>query len=183
MHLVILGRDGVISRRGIRPRTPEQWEALPGSLDAIARMNHAGFRVVVATNQPRLARPGFDIEDLNRIHAKLYRQLAEKGGHIDAFFFCPHDEKERCDCRKPRPGLLHQISSRLRTSVEGVPMVGCYLGDIQAARAAGAQPVYLHSNGGRELSQEHLEGVKVFDGLPSFVDSLIAKLSTAEAAP
>ncbi len=182
MQLVILGRDGVISRRGIRPRTPEQWEALPGALDAIARLNHAGFRVVVATNQPRLAQPGFDIEDLNRIHAKLYRQLVEKGGHIDAFFFCPHDEKARCDCRKPRPGLLHQISARLRMSVEGVPMVGCYLGDIQAARAAGAQPVYLHSNGGRDLSKEHLEGVEVFDDLPSFADALIARQVPVEEA-
>ncbi len=147
-------------------------------------MNHAGFRVVVATNQPRLARPGFNIEDLNGIHAKLHRQLAEKGGHIDAFFFCPHDEKARCDCRKPRPGLLHEISERLRMSVEGVPMVGSYLGDIQAARAAGAKPVYLRAGGssGRGLSAEHLQGVAVFDDLPGFASALIAESDPVEEA-
>ena len=178
MELVILDRDGVINEDSPRHiRSPEEWIPIPGSLDAIARLNRAGFRVVVATNQSGLARKLFDIETLNRIHETMQRQLAEVGGHVDAIFICPCHPKDNCDCFKPNPGMLLDISERLRTPLDKVPFIGDKLIDIQAARAAGARPFLVKTGNGKKTleSRQNFDDVEVFDDLAQAADALIDK--------
>ena len=144
MKLVILDRDGVINRDSAQfIKRPDEWEPLPGSLEAIARLNQAGVHVVIATNQSGIGRGLFDMATLNAIHAKMYRALAQLGGRIDAVFYCPHAADSNCECRKPKPGMLRAIGERFNTSLVGVPCVGDGIRDLQAAAAVGAQPVLV----------------------------------------
>lgn len=176
MRLVILDRDGVINQDSDDYiKSPEEWIPLPGSLEAIARLNQAGFTVAVATNQSGIGRGLYDLETLEAIHAKLHGLLAEQDGHIDGIFFCPHTPEEHCDCRKPAPGLLQQISEHFGVALLGVPMVGDALRDLQAARAVGASPMLVRTGKGmRTLEQgEDLEDVPVFDDLSAAVDAML----------
>jgi D-glycero-D-manno-heptose 1,7-bisphosphate phosphatase len=173
---MILDRDGVINYDSdLYVKSPDEWIPIPGSLDAIARLNAAGFRVVVASNQSGLARGLLTIEDLFRIHEKMYQQLAWVGGTIDAIFFCPHGPDEGCGCRKPRPGMLLDIAQRLQIGLEGVPVVGDSLRDIQAARSVGAQPVLVRTGKGERTLRDHgdeLKDVPIYDDLASLAFAL-----------
>ena len=141
MKLVILDRDGTINADSDDfVKSADEWQPLPGALEAIARLNHAGWRAVIASNQSGLGRGLFDAAALNAIHAKLHRQLAAVGGRIDAVFFCPHAPEEGCGCRKPLPGLFRQIGERLGVDLAGVPAVGDSVRDLQAGVAAGCTP-------------------------------------------
>lgn len=175
MKLVILDRDGVINQDSREfVKSPDEWIALPGSLHAIAQLNQAGWRVVVATNQSGLGRGLFSMAALNAMHAKLRRQLVREGGQIDAFFICPHAPDQGCLCRKPLPGLLHDIARRFDTPLADVPAVGDSLRDLQAAVAAGAQPVLVRTGNGMATA-EHPElpaGTRVFDDLAAFANHL-----------
>ena len=181
MPFVILDRDGVInveSKNYIK--SPDEWEAIPGSLEAIARLHRAGIRVVIATNQSGIERGLFDISTLNRIHKKMIRQARDWGGKIDAIFFCPHAPETRCDCRKPKPGLLLEASGRLGEPLSDTPFVGDSVSDITAARSAGARPILVKTGSGlstcTELMRnkyEALDEADIFDNLLSFVDSFI----------
>jgi D-glycero-D-manno-heptose 1,7-bisphosphate phosphatase len=144
MKLVILDRDGVINQDSDQfIKTPEEWKPIPGSLEAIARLNHAGFRVIVASNQSGIGRGLFDMGALNAINDKMYRALAQAGGRIDALFYCPHAADANCGCRKPKPGMFTDIAQRFNVDLSGVPSVGDSLRDLQAAAAVGAQPVMV----------------------------------------
>ena len=144
MKLVILDRDGVINQDSEQfIKTPDEWKPIPGSLEAIARLNHAGYRVVVASNQSGIGRGLFDMGALNAINDKMYRALAQVGGRIDALFYCPHAAEADCDCRKPKPGMFLDIAQRFNVALAGVPSVGDSLRDLQAAAAAGAQPILV----------------------------------------
>ena len=141
VKLVILDRDGTINEdRDDFVKSPGEWVPIPGALDAIARLNHAGWRVVVASNQSGLGRGLFDMAALNAIHVKLNAELAARGGRIDAYFFCPHAPGENCSCRKPLPGLLLDIGMRFGADLANVPVIGDSLRDLQAAAAAGSEP-------------------------------------------
>ena len=141
LKLVILDRDGTINRASDEfVKSPEEWHPLPGALEAISRLNHAGFHVVLATNQSGLGRGLFDMAALNAVHAHMIKSLAAVGGRIDAIFYCPHAPGEGCACRKPAPGLLQQIQERYGIDLKGVPYVGDSLRDMQAAQAAGCAP-------------------------------------------
>jgi D-glycero-D-manno-heptose 1,7-bisphosphate phosphatase len=140
MKLVILDRDGTINQDSAEfVKTPAEWQPLPGALEAIARLNHAGWHVVVATNQSGLGRGLFDVATLNAIHAKMHTQLAAVGGRIDAIFYCPHAPDEGCHCRKPEPGLFEQIGERYGLELKGVPAVGDSTRDLVAAATAGCE--------------------------------------------
>lgn len=144
MKLVILDRDGVINQDSDQfIKNPEEWKPVPGSLEAIARLNHTGYRVVVASNQSGIGRGLFDMGALNAINDKMYRALAQVGGRIDALFYCPHAAESDCDCRKPKPGMFLDIAQRFNVALAGVPSVGDSLRDLQAAAAAGAQPILV----------------------------------------
>lgn len=151
MKLVVLDRDGTINHDSDQYiKSPAEWKPIKGSLEAIARLTQAGFRVVVATNQSGLARGLFDMAALNAIHDVLQRAVHQAGGRIDAIFFCPHADQSGCECRKPRPGMLLEIGKRLNVPMEGVPMVGDSLRDLQAAAAAGARPVLVLTGKGKK---------------------------------
>lgn len=176
--LLILDRDGVINQDSENYiRTVGEWSPIRGSLEAIARLNHVGFRVVIATNQSGIAKKLFDIETLNRIHQKMQRQLAELGGSVEAIFFCPHQAKDDCDCRKPRPGMLVDIGKRLRTTMIGVPMIGDTSRDIAAARAVGARPILVRTGNGEQTleAEQDLGELEVFEDLAAAADALIAE--------
>ena len=141
MKLIILDRDGTINAdRDDFVKTPEEWQPLPGALEAIARLNHAGWHVVIASNQSGLGRGLFDVAALNAIHARMYKMLAAAGGRVDAVFYCPHSPEESCQCRKPLPGLFEQIGARFGVPLKGVPTAGDSLRDLQAGVAAGCEP-------------------------------------------
>ncbi len=176
MKLIILDRDGVINEDSDAfVKTPDEWTALPGSLQAIARLTQADWSVVVATNQSGLARGLFDMATLNDIHAKMRRELKAVGGNIGAIFLCPHGPDENCTCRKPRPGMFTEIGKRYDIPLTGVPAVGDSLRDLQASSAAGCAPVLvLTGNGNKTFAAGGLpEGTRVFDDLSAVVDAML----------
>lgn len=144
MKLVILDRDGVINHDSDQYiKSPEEWEPIPGSLAAIARLNQAGYRVVVATNQSGIGRGLFETDTLVAIHDKMVKSLAQVGGRIDAIFFCPHTNADVCDCRKPKSGMFKDIGARFNVDLADVPAIGDSLRDLQAAVDVGAQPMLV----------------------------------------
>lgn len=139
--LVIIDRDGTINQASdVFVKSPEEWHALPGALEAISRLSHAGYHVVVVTNQSGLGRGLVDMAAVNHVHAHMMRQVAAAGGRIDGIFFCPHAPDEGCTCRRPLPGLLEQMAERYGMSLEGVPCIGDSLRDLQAGAAMGCAP-------------------------------------------
>jgi D-glycero-D-manno-heptose 1,7-bisphosphate phosphatase len=176
MKLIILDRDGVINEDSDEYiKTPDEFIPIPGSLEAITRLNHAGYMVLVATNQSGIARGYFSMDTLNQIHDKLKRLLNAYGGHVDGIFFCPHGPEDNCHCRKPNPGLYEEISQRLDIDLDAVPAVGDSLRDLQAARCVGALPVLVRTGKGeRTLAKgEGLQDIPVFADLASYVDHLL----------
>lgn len=165
MKLVILDRDGTINLdRDDYVKSPEEWEAIPGALEGIARLNHAGWHVVVVTNQSGIGRGLFDMATLNAMHAKLNQQLAAVGGRVDAVFFCPHAPEESCGCRKPLPGLFEQIRERYGVSLQGVPAIGDSLRDLQAAAAVGCETHLVRT--GKCAASEPSELVAMLSAVP-----------------
>jgi D-glycero-D-manno-heptose 1,7-bisphosphate phosphatase len=186
LKLVILDRDGTINRASDEfVKSPEEWHPLPGALEAISRLNHAGFHVVLATNQSGLGRGLFDMAALNAVHAHMLKTLGAFGGRIDAIFYCPHTAEEACSCRKPAPGLLHQIAERYGHSLSGVPYVGDSLRDMLAAQAAGCVPHLVLSGrhamvDSARLPPEFPSHTWVHADLVAFVDHLLADPITVE---
>ncbi len=110
--LVILGRDGILNEyREGHVTSPEEWETVPGALVAAARLHHAGWHVVVATNQSGIGRGMIDMAAVNAVHAHMNQLLMVEGGRIDAVFFCPHTPEDGCACRKPKPGMLLEMGA------------------------------------------------------------------------
>jgi D-glycero-D-manno-heptose 1,7-bisphosphate phosphatase len=181
MKLIILDRDGTINEdRDDFVKSPEEWVPLPGALEAIARLNHAGWHTVLATNQSGLGRGLFDMAMLNAMHARMNQMLAKHGGRIDAVFFCPHAPEEQCDCRKPLPGLMRQIGERYGVDLSEVPMVGDALRDLQAGMAAGCPTHLVRTGKAGQLDEAQLEqmlqqvpGTKVHADLSAFAEAII----------
>jgi D-glycero-D-manno-heptose 1,7-bisphosphate phosphatase len=179
--LIILDRDGTINEdRDDYVKSPDEWVPLPGALEAIARLNHAGWHTVVATNQSGLARGLFDTSALNAVHIKMNQALAKVGGRIDAVFFCPHGPSEGCRCRKPLPGLFEMIAERYGVELTDVPLVGDSLRDLEAGTAVGCQPHLVRTGKGARLDEEQLEqildrvpGTQVHADLAAFAEHLI----------
>ncbi len=176
MKFIILDRDGVINQDSDQfIKSPDEWIPIPGSLEAIARLNQSGWRVVLASNQSGVDRGLFGMDTLNAINAKMVEALAQLGGRLDAIFFCPHAANSTCDCRKPKPGLFKQIQSRFNVDLEGVPTVGDSLRDLQAGVAMGCVP-YLVLTGKGSKTQDDPDlppDTQVFPNLAAVVDSLL----------
>lgn len=176
MQLIILDRDGVINEDSDDfIKSPSEWNPIRGSLEAIARLHRAGWRVVVATNQSGIARKLFDLDTLARIHETMHRRVIESGGLIDAVFFCPHGPDDGCRCRKPLPGMFHDIAERLHINLAGVPAIGDSLRDLQAAQAAGASPMLVKTGKGfGTVSHPDFDrSLPVFNDLYSAVNHLL----------
>lgn len=184
--LVILDRDGVINfDSDDYIKSPSEWRPIPGSLEAIARLNQHGYQVAIATNQAAISRGLFDMKALNAIHQKLHLSAQAVGAHIDAIFFCPHAADEFCDCRKPRPGMLEAIGKRFEISLKGVPMVGDALRDMQAAFEVGCD-LYLvkTGKGARTLEKGGLPpGTQIYENLAAVADRLLHLASAGGAQP
>ena len=177
MKLVILDRDGVINVDSDRfIKSPDEWRPIPGALEAIARLNGAGFHVAVATNQSGIERGLLDMNALNAIHAKMLKAAQQVGGHIDVIYYCPHSSDTDCRCRKPLPGMFIDIGQRLNVPLEGVPCVGDSLRDLQAAATAGGKPyLVLTGKGASTLAAGNLpEGTQTFADLSAAVDTILA---------
>jgi D-glycero-D-manno-heptose 1,7-bisphosphate phosphatase len=176
MKLVILDRDGVINFDSDSfIKGPAEWRPIPGSLEAIASLNHAGYHVVLATNQSGVGRGLFEVSTLNSIHDKMHRALAQIGGRIDAIFFCPHAADAGCNCRKPRSGLLEEIARRFNVDLKGVPSVGDSLRDLEASAAVGAAPILVLTGKGRKTEEAGglPAGTRVFSDLADAARSIV----------
>lgn len=178
MKLIVIDRDGVINHDSdAYIKSPDEWIPIDGSLEAIARLNHSGYTVVIASNQSGLARGYFDIQTLNEIHKKMDSMLSEAGGRIDAVFFCPHGPDDGCSCRKPRPGMLLEIGQRFNVPLRDVIFIGDSVSDIKAASNALSKAVLVRTGKGLKaekiLQVEEGEPVPVFDDLASAVDSIL----------
>jgi D-glycero-D-manno-heptose 1,7-bisphosphate phosphatase len=188
MKLVILDRDGTINEDSAEyVKSPSEWLPLPGALEAIARLNHAGWHVVVVSNQSGLGRGLFDVASLNAMHAKMHTMLAAVGGRVDAIFYCPHAPDDHCHCRKPEPGLFEQIGERYGIDLQDVPAVGDTPRDLVAAVTAGCEP-HLVLTGkalayrGRELPSGYPQGTVVHQDLAAFAEYLVSRDVTPSQA-
>ncbi|MHB0921881.1 MAG: D-glycero-beta-D-manno-heptose 1,7-bisphosphate 7-phosphatase [Thiomonas delicata] len=185
MKLVILDRDGVINEdRDDYIKSPDEWVPAPGSLAAIARLHHEGWRVVIASNQSGFGRGLFDMNTLNAIHLKMQKSLATAGGRLDAIFFCPHAPEDHCNCRKPKPGLFQDIANRYGLDdLRDVPAVGDSLRDLQAAQPLGCGLHLVRTGKGeRTLAAETLPtGTHVHDDLAAFTDWLLSQPAKPQA--
>lgn len=197
MKLLILDRDGTLNRsRDDYVASPDEWEALPGALEAVARLNQGGWRVVLATNQSGIGRGLFDMASLNAIHAKMNRQLAAVGARVEAVFFCPHAPEDECNCRKPAPGLFQQIAERFGAPLASVPAAGNAMRHVQAAATAGCEPHLLLTGKSEHLKDrvglgtdadmavlvpELPAGTLVHDDLAAFADWLLLRDSESES--
>jgi D-glycero-D-manno-heptose 1,7-bisphosphate phosphatase len=182
MKLVILDRDGTLNEdRDDYVKSADEWQPLPGALEAVARLNQAGWHAVVATNQSGLGRGLFDMDALNRMHRKMHEALTQHGGRVDAVFFCPHAPEDECRCRKPLPGLMEDIGNRYGVDLHGVPMVGDSLRDLQAAVAAGCTPHLVRTGKSAALDDAGLARIRaqvpevvVHADLAAFAEALLA---------
>ena len=155
MKLVILDRDGVINHDSDHfIKSPAEWKPIPGSIEAIAKLFQAGFRIVIATNQSGVGRSLFEMDTLNAIHEKMHKAVAAAGGRIDAIFFCPHAEDDHCNCRKPKTGMFKRISECFNVQLDEVPAIGDSLRDLQAASASGCQPILVLTGKGEKTQSE-----------------------------
>ena len=179
--LIILDRDGVINEdRDDYVKSVDEWVPLPGSLEAIALLTQAGYQIAIATNQSGLSRGYFTINDLHAMHDKMDKLLKPMGGHIDSIFFCPHLDSHGCDCRKPLPGLMKEIALRYKRSesnapLQGVPVVGDSLRDLQAGIVLGASPhLVLTGKGQKTLEKGGLpEGTHIHADLVAFAQTIL----------
>jgi D-glycero-D-manno-heptose 1,7-bisphosphate phosphatase len=180
--LVILGRDGILNVfRDDHVKAPQEWIPIDGALEAVAKLNQAGWHAVIATNQSGIGRGLVDMTSLNAIHQHMMLMLAGKGGRIDAVFICPHVQEEHCSCRKPLPGLMLQIAQRYGVdTLARVPMVCDTVRDLEAARAAGCEPHVVRTGRAATLSDEDLAaltapfaGVHVHASLAEFADFVL----------
>jgi len=174
--LIVLDRDGVINYDSDDyVKSVDEWIPLPGSMEALAKLTQAGFKIAIATNQSGISRGYFTVATLAAMHQKMLTLATEAGAKIDYIAYCPHGPDDNCDCRKPLPGLIHQIEQALNMSAKGCYMVGDSLRDLQAGQAAGLIPaLVLTGKGQRTLDKESgLPGIDVFDDLNHFVGNLI----------
>jgi len=176
MKLIILDQNGVINQGGGDPgiRTPDEWKPIPNSLQAIARLTHAGYRVVTATNQSGIGRGLLDMTTFNLINAKMFHQVQQEGGRIDALFFCPHTQHDKCTCRKPGIGMFKEIRQRYGVELNQVLAVGDSLRDLQAAAKAGAIPVLVLTGKGKatQVGGDLPVNTQIYPDLSAVVDSL-----------
>ncbi len=189
LKLVILGRDGILNRyREDHVKAPEEWEPVPGALEAVARLNHAGWHAVVATNQAGIGRGMIDMASVNAVHVHMNQQLLAHGGRIDAVFFCPHTPEQNCECRKPLPGMMKDIGQRYGVDLAQVPMVADTLRDLLAAQAAGCEPHLVLTGRAAALGAEQIAqfvhqvpGTHVHADLGAFADFVIAREHSADS--
>lgn len=188
MKLVILDRDGTIGDQiGAQGDSSSDWQPLPGALQAIARLNHGGWHVVIVSNEGGLGRGVYEMAKVNDLQARMYKMLATVGARVDAMFFCPHAPDEGCHCRKPGTGLFEQIRERFGVELKGTPAAGDSLDDAIAAAAAGCVVHLVLTGEGAQYRECALPaafppGVVVHEDLAAFAQHLVAREDLVGAA-
>ena len=177
IKLIALDRDGVINQDSPSYiKSPDEWEAIPGSLEAIAKLNQSGYKVIVVTNQSGIARGYYDLETLDAIHKKMLDQVTKAGGHIEQIFFCPHGPQDNCDCRKPKPGMLLQAAKKFKISPQEILMIGDSIRDIEAAKNCGATALFIASKEKPKDLQTAIDmEMPVYNNLPGAIESICKK--------
>lgn len=171
--IIILDRDGVINRDSdAYIKSPEEWVPIEGSLEAIAQLNRAGYRVFIFTNQSGISRGYFDEEILQQMHHKMESMLVDLGGTIEGIFYCPHGPNDDCYCRKPRTGMLEQIEKHVGAPINSAYVVGDSKKDIEAAIKINANPVLVLSGKTTSAPDWSIGNLKVFDNLQAFANSI-----------
>jgi D-glycero-D-manno-heptose 1,7-bisphosphate phosphatase len=176
LTVVVLDRDGVINEDSPDYiKSPDEWHAIPGSLDAIARLKQAGFEVAIATNQSGVARGLFSIDTLWEIHKKMLGEILEAGGYVKRIFFCLHGPDDQCECRKPKPGLLLQIAEYFACGFDRMIMIGDAARDLDAADAVGVRSILVRTGKGAPTEEQlgSNTNLEVYDDLSAAVDALI----------
>lgn len=178
MKLIILDRDGVINHDSDQfIKSPEEWQPIEGSMDAIAFLTQAGYTIAVATNQSGIARGYFTVQTLNEMHAKMHKLVRQAGGEISGIWFCPHSADSQCDCRKPKPGMILDILDRFQADATKTYLVGDSLRDLQAITSAGGLPILVKTGKGMKTLNNHTEqlpqNTQIFDSLLAFATHLV----------
>ncbi len=179
MKLIVLDRDGVINAESADyVRDADEWHPLPGSLEAIARLHAAGYRIVVVTNQAGIGRGIMSEDAVLRVHERMLEEVKRAGGAIASIQYCPHSPDQGCDCRKPEPGMLRNVEREFGCSLRDVPFVGDKSSDIGAARAVGARPVLVLTGYGKGTLAKlreagEFDDVAVYPDLATFVSELL----------
>lgn len=179
MKLIILDRDGVLNQDSDDyVKSIDEWLPLPGSMEAVGRLCQAGYTLAVATNQSGLARGYFGLPELEAMHAKMEQLAAGYGGFFSYIAYCPHGPNDNCTCRKPLPGLIHEIETILSVSAQDAWMVGDSIRDLQAGIEAGCKVALVRTGKGhkseRILTDSNLANTPVFNDLASFADYVLA---------
>ena len=174
--VIVLDRDGVINQDSPDYiKTPDEWQALPGSIEAIARLYKAGYLLTIATNQSGVGRGLFSRDTLWQIHQKMLAEIAAGGGYVEKIFFCLHTPEDNCYCRKPKPGLLMQVAEVFACGFNNMIVIGDSARDIEAARAVGANAVLVRTGNGVQTEAALAENLPpVYDDLGAAADALIA---------
>jgi len=191
MPLLLCDRDGVINQDSEHYiKSPGEFMPIAGSIEAIAQLSQAGWRIAVVTNQSGLARGLFTLSTLHAIHQKLHQLVQSAGGRIDAIFLCPHGPDAGCACRKPGPALFQQALARFHVVASDALAVGDSLRDLQGAAAAGVAAVLVRTGNGLltearaqdpsgDLStQQALQlppDTRIYENLAALADSLLRK--------
>ncbi len=191
MKLIIFGRDGILNvYRDDHVKAPEEWQPIPGALEAMSRLNHAGWHAVVATNQAGIGRGMIDMATINAVHAHMIRLAQALRARIDAVFFCPHTPEDQCTCRKPLPGMMLDIGMRYGFDLRNVPMVSDNLRDMQAAQAAGCMPHLVMTGRAAHLEEAHLQHIlnlvpstQVHTSLTAFSEHLLGSGKAVNSVP
>jgi D-glycero-D-manno-heptose 1,7-bisphosphate phosphatase len=186
VKIVILGRDGILNRyRDDHVKSPDEWEPIAGALEAVSRLNQAGWHAVIATNQAGIGRGMIDMVSVNAVHAHMNQRAQAEGARFDAVFFCPHTPEDACECRKPQPGLMLEIGRRYGVDLADVPMACDTLRDLQAAVAAGCEPHLVRCGRAAELDaaqahqfMEQVPGLRIHASLSAFADHLLGRGNT-----
>ncbi len=180
--ILILDRDGVINEDSEAfIKSPDEWQPLPGSIDAIAQLYEHGFTIAVATNQSGIGRGLITQSNLDAIHEKMRDAVQDAGGDITTIAYCPHRPEDYCDCRKPQSGLFDEIANTLCVDLEGAWVVGDSLRDLQAGMARGCTPLLVRTGKGAQTESlldenpEGFEDLPIFDDLAEAADYLIAQ--------
>jgi D-glycero-D-manno-heptose 1,7-bisphosphate phosphatase len=178
MKLIILDCDGVINHDPEKyVKSVDEWQPVPGSLQAMGRLYQAGYTLVIVTNQSGIAHGIYGTETLHAMHSKMGRMLEQYGGYVDAVFFCPHAAKENCDCRKPKDGLFQQVKKRYQCDLKNVPTIGDSLCDLQVAKKMGARSMLVKTGKGEETISSaeatELEDVAIYENLAAVADAIL----------
>ena len=152
---IVLDRDGVINYDSLEYiKSAQEWIPIEGSIEAIAQLTKAGYKLVVATNQSGLGRELFELEDLEAMHQKMETLIHNAGGQLQGIFYCPHTPEQQCQCRKPGTGLFDAIENEFGINLSGAFAVGDNLRDLQVALKKNCLPVLVTTGKGAETLQQ-----------------------------